>query len=475
MVDYIKRAAAVVPAERQLAWNKHEFYGFIHFGVNTFTDREWGMGTEDPAIFNPLELDTDQWVRAIKSAGMVGVIITAKHHDGFCLWPSEYTEHCVKNSPVKTDIVASLAESCRKEGLKFGVYLSPWDRHEATYGDSPAYNKYYKQQLVELLTNYGELFEIWFDGACGEGPNGKRQVYDWAGIIEICRQYQPNACLFNTPDIRWCGNEAGDCREDEWSVVPKGTGSDDVFFDIEGQQTEEDSSGEFRARKLLVDQKDLGSREIIKDGRPLIWSPCETNTSIRPGWFYHSNEDDKVRSLDELMDIYYASVGGNSSFLLNIPPNKDGLLHENDVKRLAEIGERLNNDFYHDLTDSASISFNGGDVVGFEVANILKKDDSSWTSENLNAGEYIEIDFANEVELDKIVLQEDLRHGQRIEKYTVEAQKGDAWEHVFEGSTIGNKRIKRFDKTICTSKLRITITQCRTTPYIKSIRVYRSK
>ena len=248
MKDYIRKAAMVIPSRRQLAWQKLEFNAFIHFTVNTFTDREWGLGDEDPAIFKPTELNADQWVKVCKSAGMRGIILTCKHHDGFCLWPSRYTGHSVKSSPWRDgngDLVRELSDACRRVNLKFGIYLSPWDRHEKIYGDSELYNEYFRNQLRELLTGYGEIFAVWFDGACGEGPNGKRQVYDWDGYYSVIRELQPEAviCVCG-PDVRWCGNEAGHCRESEWSVVPA------ILQDAEkvAEKSQKEDDGKFSKR-----------------------------------------------------------------------------------------------------------------------------------------------------------------------------------------------------------------------------------
>ena len=223
MIDFLKEAANVLPSQKQLNWYEMESYAFIHFGPNTFTNKEWGDGTEDPSIFNPVKLDCDQWVSAIKAAGMKGMVLTAKHHDGFCLWPSKYTGHSVKNSPLKRDVVKEAADACRRGGIKFGFYLSPWDRNSAYYG-TQEYNDYFCNQLTELLTQYGDIFYVWFDNACGEGPNGKKQVYDFPRYFELIHKYQPEALIFNDfgPDIRWCGNEAGVARHAEWAVVPSG-------------------------------------------------------------------------------------------------------------------------------------------------------------------------------------------------------------------------------------------------------------
>jgi alpha-L-fucosidase len=262
-MDKIIQAAKVVPSKRQLEWQEMEFYAFIHFTVNTYTDMEWGLGTESPEIFNPTEFDADQWVEVCKSAGMKGLILTCKHHDGFCLWPSRYTEHSVKNSPWKDgkgDIVREVSDACRRGGIKFGVYLSPWDRHEQKYG-TDEYNDFFKNQLRELLTEYGDVFCVWFDGACGEGPNGKRQVYDWEGYYSVIRELQPDAVISVCgPDVRWCGNEAGHCRPSEWSVVPA-TLRDEESIQDNSQKVDD---GEF-AKRINFQDDDLGSRKMIMD------------------------------------------------------------------------------------------------------------------------------------------------------------------------------------------------------------------
>ena len=335
------RLVSVVPSERQIRHQKMEFYAFVHFTVNTFTGKEWGDGTEDPAIFNPEKLDAGQWARACRAAGMKAIILTCKHHDGFCLWPSRYTEHSVAASPFrggKGDVVKEVSEACRKEGLAFGVYLSPWDRNNAAYGSGKAYNDYFVHQLEELLTGYGEICSVWFDGACGEGTNGKVQVYDWERYYRTIRELQPGACIHVCgPDVRWCGNEAGYTRKSEWSVVPERTRDTEK---IKEKSQQEDSTA-FRERRITARDEDLGSYDLVKNEEHLVWYPAEVNTSIRPGWFYHESEDDKVKPLSELIHVYEGSVGGNATFLLNIPPMPSGLFHENDVRRLHEFGRYL--------------------------------------------------------------------------------------------------------------------------------------
>ena len=293
----------VVPTERQVKIQQMEFYGFVHFTINTFTGMEWGEGTEDPKLFNPDKLDAQQWAEAAKEGGMSGLILTCKHHDGFCLWPSAYTKHSVESSPYKEgkgDVVKELSDACRKVGIKFGVYLSPWDRNNPDYGKGEAYDDYFVNQLTELLTNYGELFTVWFDGACGEGPNGKVQKYDWERYYAVIRKLQPKACIsVSGPDVRWCGNEAGDTRESEWSVVPAKISETELV----AEHSQKEDNEKFSKQGMNEQDRDLGSRDRLRGVSKLIWYPAEVDVSIRPGWFYHEDQDDKVRSLENLKDI----------------------------------------------------------------------------------------------------------------------------------------------------------------------------
>ena len=327
----VDMASRLVPTPQQLAWQQMEFTAFLHFGINTFTGNEWGSGKEDPAIFNPTELDCEQWVRSLKEGGFKMAIITAKHHDGFCLWPTKTTKHSVANSPWKNgkgDVVRELRNACDKYGIKFGVYLSPWDRNAECYGDSPAYNKFFIEQLTELLTNYGEVHEVWFDGANGEGPNGKKQIYDWDAILKTIRRLQPKAVTaIMGDDVRWVGNERGIGRETEWSataLMPHSyAGADESYAKLGIKGT----------------GKDLGSRALLEKAPTLYWYPSEVDVSIRPGWFYHAEQDNQVKSLAHLTDIYFKSVGYNSVLLLNIPPDRRGLIHENDANRSKELAD----------------------------------------------------------------------------------------------------------------------------------------
>lgn len=414
MIDFLKEAANVVPSRRQLMWFDTNFYAFIHFGVNTFTGREWGDGTEPESVFNPEKLDCRQWAKTLKEAGMKGMVLTAKHHDGFCLWPSRYTEHCVKNSPVNRDVVGEAAKACEEEGLRFGIYLSPWDRNSVYYG-TPAYNDYYCNQLEELLTGYGKLFCVWFDGACGEGPDGKKQEYDFDRYIALIRKHQPDAVIFydKGPDVRWCGNEAGIGRSAEWCVVPG-----ELCPNSEVQTGPGPLAGEGDLSYLYNTDSFIGSMPNILYSRGLVFTPSEIDTSIRPGWFWHQEEE--PRPLKKLFEIYINSVGGNACLNLNIPPTRDGLLDERDVARLKELRELLDRELGHPLE-----------------ATVAKKDVGRPTQP-----EYL-VTLAQPVSRIKYVeLREDIAAGQKVETFRVEAISASGNQYpLYQGTTIGNRRI----------------------------------
>jgi alpha-L-fucosidase len=431
--DLQRKAAHIVPTPQQLAWQEMEFTCFAHFGINTFTDREWGEGTENPKDFNPTAFDADQWVAGCKAAGMKLLILTCKHHDGFCLWPSKYTEHCVKNSPWrdgKGDVVREVSDACRRGGIRFGVYLSPWDRHEKSYG-SDAYNEHYRNQLRELLTNYGDIAEVWWDGACGEGPNGKRQEYDWGSYIKVVRELQPNALMaICGPDIRWVGNENGLAHETEWSVLPT---SDTQFH----------------------------------------WYPAECDVSIRPGWFYHAKEDAQVKSLKEMLEIYYASIGRNSVLLLNIPPDRQGRFAEPDVARLRELRATIDETFKTNLASGKSATASS-EAAGHAAAMALDGDSATyWTPADGTVQASLEIDLGQPVTFDRAMLQEMIAQGQRIEQFKLEAWDGQAWKEFAAATTIGYKRLLQFP-TVTTSKVRLTILAARDTPMLREFGLFKA-
>ena len=468
------RLIKAVPSERQLTYEKMEFFCFIHFTVNTFTGSEWGDGKEDVSIFNPTELDARQWVKTAKDAGMKGLILTCKHHDGFCLWPSKYTEHSVKNSPYKNgngDIVREVSEACKEFGLKFGIYLSPWDRNNSSYGKGKEYDDYYVNQLTELLTEYGELYTIWLDGACGEGANGKIQKYDWIRYYKVMRELQPNAVIsISGPDVRWCGNEAGEVRESEWSVVAK----DMTDPSITAELSQHEDNEEFRDRPLDETQSDLGSRERLKNEKELVWYPAETDVSIRPGWFYHEEEDDKVRSFENLKDIYLKSVGGNTTLLLNIPPMKNGKIHEKDMAILKRLGEFINDTFKNNLLKNALITTVPEHDCRGNSHDMMRIDDYNTYFMNKEGDNklLIEIKFDECKKLNYLVLKEAITFSQRVEKFNVyfNDESGNKIK-IFEGTTIGYKRIIDLKGTK-TDNLTIEIEDSRVAPVMSFVGVY---
>jgi len=442
--EIIRKAAGISPSANQLEWQRNEFIGFFHFGINTFTDREWGDGSEDPELFNPSGLNARQWVRVTRNAGMKLVIITAKHHDGFCLWPSKYTSHSVASSPWKKgngDVVGEVASACREYGLKFGFYLSPWDRHEASYGDSERYNEFFLNQLRELLTQYGEVSEVWFDGACAEGPDGRMQVYDWMSYYAMVRELQPGAVIaIRGPDVRWVGTESGYGRSTEWSVLPDVVKTPDP---LEASMHHFSPDNAF----IPVDRtaEDLGSREKLKGARTLAWYPAETDVSIRPGWFYHTSDDSLVKSPEQLVDIYFHSVGMNSVLLLNIPPDKRGRIHAADIRSLRGMKKILDETFRPNLLERAAVkSYNG----------------------------LMEYTLPQAVTFDVALVQEDIRAGQRIERFHLEAFDGNAWKTFSTGTTVGYKRLLRFH-TVTSQKIRFIPDESRSEPTILQVGLYK--
>lgn len=474
MMKEDERLIKAVPTPRQMAYQEMELFCFVHFTVNTYTGREWGDGTEKEEIFNPVKLDAEQWAKAAKEGGMKGLVLTCKHHDGFCLWPSAYTDHSVKHSPYrdgKGDVVRETADACRKYGLKFGVYLSPWDRNSPYYGQGKAYDDYYVNQLTELLTQYGEIYVVWLDGACGEGKNGKLQRYDWDRYFEVIRRLQPQACIFGCgPDVRWCGNEAGHTRPSEWSVVP----ADMANAEKVSALSQHEDNARFRERGIDSTLMDLGSRDRLKEETDLIFYPAETNFSIRPGWFYHKEEDGQVRSFENLRDIYLHSVGGNTTMLLNIPPTPEGLFHERDVETLGRLGSFIRTAFQQNLLDGAqmeSVPKQGANGAGMEA---VRKDTYADYFEN-PAGEReltVRIRWEEEQLLNYLVLKEAIGFSQRVEAFSISYRKEDgAMEPFFHGTVIGHKRIVELNG-IRTKELRISITDARVAPILSFIGVY---
>ncbi len=451
----------LLPSERQLVWQEMEFYAFVHFNMNTFADKEWGFGDESPELFYPTHLDCRQWVKVCRDAGMKGIIITAKHHDGFCLWPSEYTGHSVKNSLWKDgqgDVIRELADACKEYGLKMGIYLSPWDRNHKDYG-KPEYITYYRNQLRELLTNYGEIFEVWFDGANGGtgyygGANETRLIdrktyYDWPNTHKLVRELQPDACMFSDagPDIRWCGNEKGWVNKTNWSLLRR---------------------AEYYPGCNCAKQLQTGD----EDGTH--WVPAEVDVSIRPGWYYHESEDSLVKTLPELMDIYYQSVGRNGSLLLNIPVDKRGLIHEKDATQLMKMAKAINDDFAVELASNKKTRASNvrGNSTKFKSSNVNDNNkETYWTTDDNVSSASIIIDLEEPLEIRRFLVQEYIPLGQRVQEFTVEAYVNDQWTELASETTIGYKRILRFP-CVTTDKVRFTIIKSKACPVISNIEMY---
>jgi alpha-L-fucosidase len=459
--EEVDRLISVVPSKNQLAFNDLEYYNFIHFGMNTFTDSEWGTGDEDPSLFNPTELDTDQWCRVLKATGSKGIIFTAKHHDGFCLFDSAYTDHDVMSSPFGKDVVALLAESCKKYDLKLGIYLSPWDRHEETYG-TDAYNDYFVNQLTELCTNYGEIFCFWFDGACGEGPNGKVQTYDWDRYYEVIQTLQPNAIISNCgPDVHWIGNEEGKVRDSEWSVIPASTVSVDAVMD--GSQKEDGVLPEVDSYT-----EDMGSREVVAQYRDLKWSPAEADISVTTGWFYHDNSyylknnPFGVRSARKLAKIYFNTVGGNASLLLNVPPDTRGLISDREIETLEEFTKLIKEPFENEISCTPSLINTSGENRATDTAAVKLADDEYGISLKLDSKQKVST----------IVLRENVAFSQRVEDFDIYAKKGDGYVRISDCTVIGSKKIVRLTVPVKTDEIVVIFRQSRSNPVISEISLY---
>jgi alpha-L-fucosidase len=455
-------AVGPVPTESQLGWHRMELTAFIHFTINTFTDKEWGYGDEKPALFNPTETNVDQWISVLQETGFKQVILTCKHHDGFCLWPTKYTEHSIKNSPYQNgngDLVKEVSDACKKYGLKFGIYLSPWDRNRADYG-TPEYITYYRNQLKELFQSYGPVSEMWFDGANGGdgyygGANEKRKInganyYDWPGTLVLVRQFEPEIIFFSDagPGVRWVGNERGVAGETNWNTI-----STDTLY-----------AGKAGIENLLNTGHEDGTQ----------WIPAETDVSIRPGWFYHAHEDSLVKSAERLFEIYLTSVGRGSTLLLNIPPDRRGLFHENDVNALKGFRTILQQEFAENIVNkSAAIASSWrGQSKRYAAANVTDGDpESFWATDDDVTSANIVIDLGGTKEIKYIVAQEYIPLGQRVKTFQVDLWKDNAWHRAAEGTTIGYKRILKI-KAVEASKVRLTISDSKACPLISNIEVY---
>ena len=450
-----------VPTQKQIDWQEMEFYAFVHFSLNTFTNKEWGYGDESPELFNPSQLDVRQWARVVKEAGMKGIILVAKHHDGFCLWPSAYTERSVKNSPWengKGDLVKELAEACKEYDLKLGLYLSPWDRNHPQYG-KPEYITYFRNQLKELLTNYGDVFEMWFDGANGGdgyygGANETRKIntltyYNWDETYKLIYDIAPKTLVWGVgpSEARWIGNEEGRAGKTNWSLL----------------RQKDELAGKVHYSEFMSGHED-GEK----------WVPGEADVSIRPGWFYHSVEDDKVRSLDEMVDIYYESIGRNATLLLNLPVDRRGLVHENDEARLKELVATIKADFKKELLAGNQVQASNirGNDSNFGPQNVIDGDKNTyWATDDKVKQATIEFTFKKPTAINRILLQEYIKLGQRVKEFSVEAKVDGQWKTIANETTIGYKRILRLDR-VTASAIRVNILDAKAGFVISTIQAY---
>lgn len=442
-----------IPSERQLRWHALETYAFLHFGVNTFTGKQWGYGDEDPNIFNPTNFDPDAIVRDLKAGGMKAVILTCKHHDGFCLWPTKTTEHCIRNSRWrggKGDVVRDISQAAQRAGLKFGVYVSPWDRSNAKYG-TPDYLPLYREQVRELLTNYGPIFEIWFDGANGGdgyygGAREKRSIsrdyYQWDKLIEIIRGLQPQSVIFGEAgDIRWVGNESGIAGDPCWAT-----------FDARFEHVQNEKASATGGRDRLMHGVRNGS----------IWKPAECDVSIRPGWFWDESQNDKVKTPEQLIDLYFESVGRGASLLLNVPPNRKGLLEGTDAASIAEFHRRLQQMFSEDLAKAAKLqASNVRERSGrFGTKNLVDGDRATyWATDDSETSPQLIAEFGTAKRIGVIRLREAIQLGQRIGSFAVDAWRSGSWQEIATGTSVGACKLVRLAEPVETSKLRLRIVE----------------
>lgn len=458
-------AVGPVPSEEQMAWHQMERNAFIHFTINTFIDKEWGYGDESPEIFDPTKINVEQWASVLKETGFKGVILTCKHHDGFCLWPSKYTKHTIANSPYaggNGDLVKELSNACKKYGLKFGVYLSPWDRNRADYGDS-SYVTYYRNQLKEIFTSYGPVFEMWFDGANGGGGYyggalGNRQIdrktyYDWPATLHLVQELQPEpkVIFFSDagPGVRWVGNENGIAGETNWNTI-----TPDTLY-----------AGKAGLENLLGTGSENGSR----------WIPAEADVSIRPGWFYHPKEDTLVKTPEKLLEIYLTSVGRGSTLLLNIPPDRKGLFHENDIKALREWNALMEKELGTNLATKADVQTSSHRGSSEKFAGNLVTDgdaDTYWSTDDEITTGSLEINLGETQKIKYVMLQEYIRLGQRVKAFTIEAWLNGGWQEVARATTVGYKRILKLKKPLSTEKIKINITDSKACPVISNVEVF---
>ena len=440
-------AVEATPSARQRAWQALGFYGVVHFGMNTFTDSEWGSGGESPQLYAPEKLSVRQWVRVAKGAGMKGLIVCAKHYDGFCLWHTNETDHSVLHSPCTTDVLREAADVCAAEGLRFGVRIAMWDRHDLRYGTGEAYETFFLSQLRELLTGYGELFCVWLDSTCGEGKNGRVQHMDMDRIYACIRELQPNAVIAGCgPDVRFSGNYVGFCRRAEWSAVPY------YYAPMPPRADDVPPPRKYGAMDL-----ELGTDKKWKKGHRAIWYPAEVAMPMRKGWFYHEAEKFETKPLSKLVDTWYAAVGGNACFMLGISPDQSGKICESDMETLLNVGAQLTIDFGEDLAQDSALTCSDC-ADGFAPEHVLTADESCWRSRTDRCR--LDLDMLDDYDINKVVLREAVQFGQRVEAFSVHGDVDGKWKKLYAGTTIGYKTICRFEE-VRVQHLRIEIEKTR--------------
>ena len=464
--DFLEKAIQVVPDKRQLDWMDVEFAGIIHFGMNTFSGREEGTGFEELDLFNPTAFSPEQWVKIAKLCGMKALVLNVKHHDGFCLWPTKYTDYSVKSCAWMNgegDVVKALSDCCRKAGLKFGISLSPLDYHEKTFGTGKAYDEFFMNLLRELLTDYGDIYCVSLDGAVGKGRNGTVQSYDWESYFALIRELQPNAAITNCgPDVRWVGNDKGVTRISEWSVVP----SHYRLFDTK--------TCKYLPPKAEPNytQTDIGSRKKIKKFDEFIWYPAEVTLPLRDGWFYRKSENLSIKPLSKLQKVYEGSVGGNGSMLLGISPRPDGMIDEKDVETLMTFGAVLSLHFEDNLALDSSMTGNCKLDDLHAPSRALPDKQGYWHSGYDTQKPELILDMGDDYDVDRILLRENVETGQQIEEFTVFAELDGKWKKLCEGTVIGHKRLCELKATVRTRRLKLVIEKTRKFATIKSFEVY---
>ena len=465
-------AAEIKPSKRQLEWQKTEFYGFVNIGLPTVVNREWTEGNVKAENFVPEKFNAEEWVTFFKEAGFKGMVLNVKHHDGFCLWYSAFTDYSVENAfnweAENRDMVQMRSEECARQGLKFGIAISPLDRRAPSYGKGEEYNVYFKKLLREVLTKYGDIFYVRFDGAADENKDGYTQEYDWEGYYEVVRECQPDAVIALVgPDVRWYGNEWGVIRKNEWSVVPK-------YYSIEEaiKRSKEPPSRKNKKREKKHDM-DLGSRKSIKKESEFIWYPCEVSVSMRDRWYYHKEDEYSAKTKDKLQKLYLEAVGGNCALMLGVPPMKDGSFSEMDYQILMAFGKSQRQTYNYKVSSTAQFSASSSLSEEFSVNNLTNSDENkTWKPAKDDLQPEIVITFKEKDMFDRVLMMEHIENGQHVEEYELYIDTGDGkFKKVEKGGVIGYKRIHKI-APIEVQRVKIKITSYRGELELQEVTLY---